>query len=163
MYVFLCPWYSNPLLWPWHNLCYSIFLEKYPAPLPPAKCMLLYVPAIVSHSFNPGSMCVILCSWHSLLPLQPQQNVCYSRTLKKYPAPLNPAKCMLFYVPDLVSCPFDPRTMCVILCSWFSLLPLQHRHYVCPLQPQQQCMLFYFPDIVSRPFDPGTMPVFLCS
>ena len=150
MYVILlvCSWYSNPPLWPWHNVCYSMFLKKYPAPLMPAKWMLFYIPDIVSRSFNPGSMYVILCSWHSLLPLRPRQNVCGSMILKKYPAPLTLAKCMLFYFPDMVSCSFDPGTAYVILCSWFfhrpcntgtmyvilyswySGLPLQHRHNI---------------------------------
>ena len=149
VYVIACVSYSISPLQPRPNVCYSMFLMKYPAPSTPAQCMSFYVPDIVSRSFDPGTIYVILCSWFSPLLLRPWHYVCFSIFLKKYPTPSTPAQymlfyspglisccltaaqCMLFYVLDLVCCPCDPGTVYNILCSWFFLPPLQPGHNVC--------------------------------
>jgi hypothetical protein len=168
--------------------CMLLYVPALVSPTVNAGTMyVFYVPDIVSRPSDVGSMYVILCSWNrsfdpnqvyviacvsdSIPPLQLRPSVCYSMFLIKYPAPSTPAQCMLFYVPDIVSRPFDPGTMCVILCSWFSILSLQPWHYVCcsiflkkypaPLAPTK-CMLLHVSPIVSRPFNPGPMYVILC-
>ena len=113
MYIILCSRICVPPLQPRHNVCCSMFLIWFPAPLAPAQCMLLYVPDLVCCPFNPRAMYVIICPWYSIPPLP---------TL---------AQCMLFCVLDFVPRHFTASTMYAILCSWYSILPLQHLHNVC--------------------------------
>ena len=82
----------------------------------PAQCMLFYVPGIVSRPFDTDKMYVILCSQFSLLPLWSRHNVCYSTFLILLPIPAIPAQCMLFRVPEFVTCLYIPTTLYVILC-----------------------------------------------
>ena len=95
-----------------------------------AQRMLFYLHDIVSCPVDPGTMYVILCFGFSLMPLWHRYNVCHSMFLISYPAPLTLPQCMLFYVTDSTSCPFDPSTMYVILCPWYNMLHLQPRHNV---------------------------------
>ena len=152
--------------------------------------MLFCVPVFVSCFCNPGIKYVILCSWFSLLHFQwwhnvcflcswynipslwPWPNVCYSMFLKNYPAPLTPTKCMLLHVSRIVSRPFNPGPMYVILCFWSSILPFQPQHNVWHSMfliqfpapsTLAQFMSFYVPDLVPCPCDHGTMYVVLYS
>ena len=142
MYAILCPWYVVLPLHHRHNVYYSMSLIWYPAPLTPAQhmlfcvsdfstapatpaqCLLFYVPDIVACPFNTGTIYVCLCPWYSNPPLWRWHNVCYSMFLKKYTAPLTPAKCMSFYVPAIVSHSFNPGSMYIILCSCYSMFQI---------------------------------------
>ena len=151
-----------------------------------ALCMFFYIPEKVSRPFNPSTTYVILWSWfnlllfdrstmyallcsrYSLLPLWSQHNLCYSVFLIFSHTPAAQAQHMLFYVPDLVSRSFNTGTMYVILCSWYSILPLWPMHNLCYsvflfLSPASatpaQCMLFYVHDLGSSTFNGGTMYV----
>ena len=121
-------------------------------------------------SFDPGTMYVILRSWFCLPPLQRQHNVCYFLFPTLCPAAATPAQRMLFYVPNLISCLFDPSTMYVTRCSWFSVLPLQPWRnvyfmfmilYTAP-STLAQCMSCCVPDFFSRPFNASTTYVIVC-
>ena len=106
--------YCIQRLQPRHNVSYS--MSRYS--IPPFDSDITYV---------------ILCSkiWYRT-PLS-RLNVCYSRFLIKSRAPFSPEQCMSISVPVIFPHPFDTGTMYVILCSWFSLLPLYHggRSYIC--------------------------------
>ena len=149
MYVILCSWSSLPGYNP--AAIYVILCSRFS--LPPlqstlAQCMLFYVPALVSCPFNSGTMYVILCSWYNLPGYNPV--AMYVILCPRVSLPIlqsTPAHCMLFYVPALVSCPFNtgmmhvilcsspslpgynPCTMFVILCSSYSPLPLDPPQY----------------------------------
>ena len=127
----LCSWYSIPPLQSRHNVCHAVFPIQSPAPSSPAHCMSFYVPDLACCLFNTGTTYVILCSCNSILSLWPRHNVCYSMFLILSSVLCNPgAMYVILCVHSLVSCPSNTGTMHVILCSWYSIPPLWHRHNV---------------------------------
>ena len=72
----LCVFYSITPLQPRPNVCYSIFLIKYPVRSTFPQYLFCYVPVIVSCLSDLGPTYVILCSWASIPRLSSQETIC---------------------------------------------------------------------------------------
>ena len=103
------------------------------------------------------SVYVILCPGSYVLLYWPRPNVQCSMLLSYSPATSQLAQCMLFYVPDLVFCPFNTWIEHVRTISCYSI------HYsIPPARPWSiYCRLTLLHGIPCR-FNPDIMYVILC-
>ena len=133
VYVILCPCSSVLLYWPRPHVHCSMLLSYSPATSQLAQCMLFYVSLIyVISSLLFGAQCMGVVDEPLTLHTNPSSfSVCYSMPRILCPALLTPAQCTVFYVTVLFPRHFTTGTMYVILCTWFSVPPLQHMNRAC--------------------------------